>query len=337
MPRMQNVAGKNAYAPLFNNPKTMKKRIITGVCVALFWIVLLAWAPTWCMFPVLLAVTLACVWEYCAMVKRGGMEVSRNLLMAAGAMWLSACYVMPHWLPDVFQTPWIKQYPRWFSQQILVLCDNNRFPLVEALLVAGLFALFCRVLFDPGVRRPFEMLGTTVLGFLYIPFMLGFFIRLAQLSTAPSAPLEITRMGILLAAYVALVVKAGDCGAYAAGMAFGKRKMFPRVSPKKSWVGLLGGLALSTYVSMACVWLAKNGWVNCVLLREFQMCEAAIVGFTLCAIGVIGDLVESMLKRATNTKDSGGMFPGMGGLLDVFDSLIFTVPAFYFYLLWMYA
>jgi len=315
----------------------MKKRIITGVCVALFWIVLLAWAPTWCMFPVLLAATLVCVWEYCAMVKRGGMEVAQNLLMAAGAIWLAICYAMPHGFPDLFQKQWFGQYPQWFMNPILAMCDNSRFPLVEALLVAGLFALFCRVLFDPRVKRPFEMLGSTVLGFLYIPFMLGFFIRLAQLNAeAPPAPFEITRCGIILAAYVALVTKAGDSGAYAAGVAFGKRKMFPRVSPKKSWVGLLGGLALSTYVSMACVWLAQKGYVQCAVLKEFQMYEAAIVGFTLCGIGVIGDLVESLLKRATNTKDSGGMFPGMGGLLDVFDSLIFTVPAFYYYLLWMY-
>ena len=315
----------------------MKKRIITGVCVALFWIALLAWAPTWCMFPVLLAVTLACVWEYCKMLKNAGMEVARNMLMAAGAIWLGVCYAIPHAFPDVFQTPWIRQYPLWFSRQILILCDNSRFPLVEALLVAGLFALFCRVLFDPKVKRPFEMLGATVLGFLYIPFMLGFFIRLAQLNAeAPPAPFEITRLGIMLAAYVALVAKAGDCGAYAAGMAFGKTKMFPRVSPKKSWAGLAGGLVLSTYVSMACVWLARKGFVQCVVLRNFTLFEAAIVGFTLCAIGVVGDLVESLLKRATDTKDSGGIFPGMGGLLDVFDSLIFTVPAFYFYLLLMH-
>jgi CDP-diglyceride synthetase len=313
----------------------MIKRIITGICVALFWVTLLAWAPTWCMFPVLLGCTLVCIWEYCNMVKRGGMEVSRKFLLTFGALWLAWCYVFP--IFPARESFWYNYYmaqgspDTFFDLSISIL--NFQFSFM--LLITGLFALFFRVLFAPKVKNPLEMLGTTLLGFFYVPLMLGFFIRLAQWGATDL--FAITREGILLAAYLALIVKAGDCGAYATGMAFGKHKMFPRISPKKSWEGLAGGLALPTLLSMGVVWLAQKEFITCAVLKNFSFCEAAIVGFVLCAIGVFGDLVESMLKRATNTKDSSETFPGRGGLLDIFDSLIFAPAAFYFYLLIVYA
>ena len=315
----------------------MKKRIITGVCVALFWIALLAWAPTWCMFPVLLAATLACVWEYCGMLKRAGMEASRKFLMVAGVAWLAWCYAFPIYTAS--ELSWYQHYlnqndpDAFFDFAIAGLVSQGTL----MLLVAGLFALFLRVLFAPKIKRPLEMLGTTLLGFFYAPFMLGFFIRLAQWGAKDG--FEISREGIFLAAFLALVVKAGDTGAYAAGMAFGRHKMFPRISPKKSWEGLIGGLALSAVASVGFVWFAQNVFPagHFSTLRQFSLLEAAVAGVFLCGVGVLGDLVESQLKRATDIKDSGGMFPGMGGLLDMFDSLIFAAPAFYFYLLLFHA
>jgi phosphatidate cytidylyltransferase len=285
----------------------MKKRIITGICVSVFWLTLLLWAPTWCLFPVLLVAMLACCHEYCAMLKRAGMEVSQKFLMITGVLWLTACFGKTYMLFAIF-------------------------------LVPGLFSLFLRVLFDPKIKKPFEMLGTTTLGFFYIPFMLGFFILLAQWGTSDWTAFVIGREGIFLALFVALVTKAGDSGALAAGLKFGKHKMFPRISPKKTWEGLAGGLALSGVLGVGFVWLAQNVFPeqHFATLRQFSLLEAAIVSVVLSGIGVIGDLIESQLKRATNTKDSSGILPGMGGLLDNFDSLLFTPAAFYFYLLFMY-
>ena len=298
----------------------MKKRIITGICVSLFWLTLLLWAPTWCLFPVLLAATLVCIHEYCAMLKRAGMEVSQKFLMAAGAVWLVACFAKQHMI-----NYWTVQ-PIFLS---FVYLPMVVFPVL-------IFLLFARVLFDSKIKNPFEMLGTTILGFLYIPFMLGFFICLAQWQIM--APFTLSREGIFLAFFVALVTKAGDSGAFAVGMKFGKHKMFPRISPKKSWEGLVGGLALSGVIGVVFVWLAQNVFpaAHFATIRQFSLTEAAIVSVVLCGIGVIGDLIESQLKRATNTKDSSSILPGMGGLLDNFDSLLFTPAAFYFYLLWMY-
>jgi len=321
----------------------MKKRIITGICVSLFWLTLLLWAPTWCLFPVLLAATLVCVHEYCAMLKRAGMEVSQKFLMAAGSVWLGVCYMWPNglrsfypgWMFKGMEDP-LGDYPAFFRSFIHKLCWNDGFPMLLAVLALGLFILFARVLFDSKIKKPFEMLGTTTLAFFYIPFMLGFFVRLAQFDTW--RPFELTREGIFLAFFVALITKAGDSGAYAAGMVLGKHKMFPRISPKKSWEGLIGGFALSAGVGMGFVWLAQNVFpaTHFATLRQFLPHETFFVSVVLCGIGVIGDLIESQLKRATNTKDSSSILPGMGGLLDNFDSLLFTPAAFYFYLLWMY-
>ncbi len=297
----------------------MKTRIITGICVAFFWFFLLLWAPGWCLFPVLLIVMAKCQHEFYRMMERAQIEVSRKFGIIAGALWLTACYALP--------------------RGVVLSRAHADFPVFTALLTLGLFLLFVRVLLDPKVQRPLQMLGTTALGFLYIPFMFGFFINLAQWGAFEPFQIVSTREGIMLAAYVALVTKAGDIGAYATGMAIGKHKMFPRISPKKSWEGLAGGLALSMIISVAFVWLAENVFSPAerfATLRNFSLVEAAIVGLVLCAIGVLGDLVESQLKRATETKDSGAIFPGMGGLLDVFDSLTFTPAALYFYLLWMY-
>jgi phosphatidate cytidylyltransferase len=113
----------------------------------------------------------------------------------------------------------------------------------------------------------------------------------------------------------------------------GKHKMFPRISPKKSWEGFAGGLAASMLASMAMVWIATR-WQLGGPLCTLGLVHAGVLGLGLGLVGVLGDLVESMFKRAVNTKDSAGLLPGMGGILDMFDSLTFTPAVLYFYLAW---
>ncbi len=107
-----------------------------------------------------------------------------------------------------------------------------------------------------------------------------------------------------------------DTGAYFAGRFFGKRKLLERISPKKTWAGVWGGVGLTVAVA--------TGWA---LLDPFiPPHHAAILGALLAVSCVVGDLVESMFKRARGIKDSGNIMPGHGGLLDRVDSLLFTVP-----------
>lgn len=115
----------------------------------------------------------------------------------------------------------------------------------------------------------------------------------------------------------------GDTGGYFAGKYFGSHKMYPLVSPKKTWEGAVGGVILSTVGT----WV-----VGRIGLPELSLVEVLVGGPALCAAGIIGDLSESLLKRSFGVKDSGWIMPGHGGLLDRIDSVLFVAP-----LVWLLA
>ncbi|HEX4384045.1 MAG TPA: phosphatidate cytidylyltransferase, partial [Myxococcales bacterium] len=110
---------------------------------------------------------------------------------------------------------------------------------------------------------------------------------------------------------------ANDTGAYFAGRAFGKHKLYPRISPSKTWEGAIGG-TLSSIVG-ACV-------VQRFFLPALSLHGAIVIGAGAAILGPLGDLSESMLKRAYGAKDSGKLLPGHGGLLDRLDALLFNAP-----------
>ncbi len=128
--------------------------------------------------------------------------------------------------------------------------------------------------------------------------------------------------GALLSLFI--VVFLGDTGAYFAGRLFGRHKLYEMISPKKTMQGAVGGLLASI----------AGGWiVAAALLPDIALAHALALGAVGGAVGQIGDLVESLFKRATNTKDSGGLLPGHGGLLDRVDGVLFAGPVLYAYLL----
>jgi phosphatidate cytidylyltransferase len=288
----------------------LSRRIITGVLVSAAWFLALCYMPGWLLFVVLLVMSCLCQNEFYVMMRQAGFPLSRNCGMAMGAAWLSLCYAYP---PNA-----ALKLPLGHQSECLIL-------------VLLMFALLLRVLFDARIRRPVEHAGVTLLGFFYLPFMLSFFIRLAQWGATECFSIPSARVGVFLASYIALVVKLGDVGAFAVGLSVGRHKMFPRISPKKSWEGLAGGLAASVLASAAMVWIAHR-WSLGGPLATLGFGHAAVLGLVLGGVGVLGDLVESMFKRAVNIKDSAGLLPGMGGFLDMFDSLVLTPAVLYFYL-----
>ena len=133
--------------------------------------------------------------------------------------------------------------------------------------------------------------------------------------------------GLFLLLYVFVLVWAADSGAYFSGRAFGKRKLAPKVSPGKSWEGVVGGLI--TALVLAFVFIHFSGDA---LVGERNISGFVILSVATVAISVLGDLTESMFKRESGVKDSSQLIPGHGGVLDRIDSLTAAVPFFsYFY------
>lgn len=125
---------------------------------------------------------------------------------------------------------------------------------------------------------------------------------------------------LLIILYVFCIVWVADIGAYFAGRAFGKAKLAPRVSPGKSWAGVWGGLAAVTVFALIVSWLANAGIEDSLLL--------VLASLVTGAVSVLGDLLESMLKRFRGIKDSSQLLPGHGGIMDRIDSLTAAIPVF---------
>jgi len=132
--------------------------------------------------------------------------------------------------------------------------------------------------------------------------------------------------GAFYVLYFILVTKFSDSGAYIVGSLIGKHKMIPRISPGKTWEGFAGAVVVSTAASVVFWLLAKEK------LSGMTWVHAVILGIILSSAAVVGDLIESLFKREAGVKDSGRFFPGIGGILDLLDSLLFNAPLMYLYL-----
>lgn len=183
-----------------------------------------------------------------------------------------------------------------------------------------LFIIFCcvRELYnDEG--NPIVNLGAIMLSQLYVALPLSL-INLLAFSDCYLYDCSIKYYVFPLAMYVFLWLN--DTGAYLCGSLLGKHKLFPRISPKKSWEGSIGGaiVAMASAVAVAHFFPVLNMW---------QWVGMALV---VVVAGTYGDLTESMIKRSLDVKDSGRMLPGHGGILDRLDSMLFAIPASVIYL-----
>jgi phosphatidate cytidylyltransferase len=122
------------------------------------------------------------------------------------------------------------------------------------------------------------------------------------------------------------VTKFGDMGAYLTGSAIGRHLMTPHISAKKTWEGFFGALGFALFCSLMLFKLMPGH------LSALTWTHATILGLLLGFGAVVGDLAESIIKRSTDVKDSGSLLPGIGGALDLVDSLLFTAPLLFFYL-----
>lgn len=175
--------------------------------------------------------------------------------------------------------------------------------------------------------HPLRTIGGTLFGVLYIGLLWNFLPKLLVFGR-PEAVAGIYMPGRWLLLYAVFAAKFTDIGAYAIGCVFGRHKLIPRISPAKSWEGVGGGILVGTLVGTLLVW----GLRDTFSLFGLTPLRAIPLGMALSVCAIVGDLTESLFKRAANVKDSGGIIPGMGGFLDVLDSLLFVFPALYLFL-----
>ena len=162
-------------------------------------------------------------------------------------------------------------------------------------------------------------ISTTLFGMMYVPWLLNF---IQKINFFPG----IENHGKFYVLYFVIVTKFSDTGAYAVGSLIGRHKMIPRISPGKTWEGFGGAVIVSTAASLVFVQFLGHK------MPGMNLVHAIVLGVVLSLAAVLGDLIESLFKREAGVKDSGKLFPGIGGILDLLDSLLFNAPIMYLYL-----
>lgn len=259
---------------------------VLSAAVALPIALVLFWLGGWPFFGLLVAAGAVCFHEFFQIALPDEDRRARPLLTALGAGWLAL--------------------------GLLGQLSGLGALLALALSVAGILLYF--LFFTGDLQTVIGRVGTALLGYVWVGALMT---CLGVIRYFPNG---------LAWLYLACVLAWGsDTGAYFAGKALGRRKLYPAISPNKTWEGSIGGVLAA--VLLAFVVRAVGG----LAISPLQLVVVAALG---AALGQLGDLAESMLKRAVGVKDSGAIMPGHGGLLDRLDALMFVGPVVLAYLLW---
>lgn len=275
--------------------KNLVIRSVSGVILGVVMLGAIAWTQ-WSFGLLLLAMLIVGMYEFYTLCQKQGARPQRLLGTVAGVLLFTCCFLC-----------------RVNADSAAAIIAYGIYLFSFGLLL--LFVMFICELFR-GSEHPAANIGTTLMGVCYValPVTLLFFF--------PSFGPERWNPGTMIA-YV-FIIWANDVFAYLVGMAIGRRKLFERISPKKSWEGFFGGVAGAIVVGLVAGHLLGGSfivWGGLALV-------AAVTG-------VLGDLTESMFKRAADVKDSGATIPGHGGMLDRFDAMLLSAPFVFVYMLFV--
>ncbi len=246
--------------------------------------------------PILLFVCVIGMWEYYAMLGRAGIAHDKITGLVCGCILISATWIA-------------RQYGHHEG-------DSG----VEASTLALiLIVIFSRQFIKKNAGKLMTGMAATLFGVMYVAFLLNFIGKLMMSWDVHE--------GRMLFIYLLAVVKCADSGAYFIGCAIGRHKLIPRISPAKSWEGCIGGILAAVAASLVFMRLT-GGELGPVSLR---WADGILLAVFLAVGGILGDLSESLMKRAAEIKDSGHWIQGMGGFLDVLDSLLFAATILYVY------
>src|SRR5437773_3557947 len=244
---------------------------------------------------------LIALWEYYGMLDRAGIPNFKITAMICGALMLAGSfYYFAHMGPA-----------RSYDFEI-------------AALVFFLLTIFARQMFARlRHEEPLQTMAYTLFGLLYVLWLFNFVTKIVYLTPRSSNGLV---TGQFYCLYLIAVTKFSDMGAYLTGSAIGRHLMVPHISAKKTWEGFFGALGFALFCSLMLFKLMPGH------LPGLTWTHATILGLLLGFAAVVGDLAESIIKRSTDVKDLGNLLPGIGGALDLVDSLLFTAPLLFFYL-----
>src|SRR5215218_3488878 len=252
-------------------------------------------------FGLIAAFGLLMLWEFYGMLDHKGLPNFKITAMVCGAIMLCGSFY-------------------YFSK----VGPGHSYDFEVAVLLFFLLTVFTRQMFD-GLREdaPLRTMAYTLFGLLYVLWLFNFITKIVFVVPRSTTGAV---MGQFYVLYLIAVTKFSDMGAYLTGSAIGRHQMIPHISPKKTWEGLGGALFFSLFASWGLFELMPNQ------LALLNWTHATMLGLLLGFAAVVGDLAESIIKRSTGVKDSGNFLPGIGGALDLMDSLLFTAPLLFFYL-----
>lgn len=279
--------------------------VLIALLVALFWCDARLGPTAPLLLVLAVALALRSAWEYVDLLRAGGIDAGYSLVAACVVSTVAANWA---WLPDG-------------ETQLGSPMIGRLGPVMLAYALAVMVLLGNAVASFRGPGGNLQRLGAQVLGVSYVAVFLSAAVQLRWVAGSDLCYLPL--------ASIVAVTKCGDTAAFFAGRAFGGRKLSPLVSPGKTWAGFWGALGGAAFGGWFCL---------SIVPRWFGAAPAAwpwSIGYGLAigALGVVGDLAESLIKRDVGRKDSAPLLPGFGGLLDLLDSVIFTGPAAY--LLWL--
>jgi phosphatidate cytidylyltransferase len=252
-------------------------------------------------YALISAVGLIALWEFYGMLDHKGLPNFKITAMICGAIMLvGSFYYFSHYGPA------------------------RSYDFETAVLLFFLLTVFTRQMFS-FLRddEPLRTMAYTLFGLLYVLWLFNFITKIVYVT--PRLP-DGSVTGQFYVFYCIAITKFSDMGAYITGSLIGKHKLVPHISPKKTWEGFFGALFFSLLASVGLILLMPGHF------SILTMPHAIVLGLLLGFAAVIGDLAESIIKRSTGVKDSGNMLPGIGGALDLVDSLLFTAPLLFFYL-----
>jgi phosphatidate cytidylyltransferase len=239
--------------------------------------------------------------EFYGLVTKMGYRPFRWTALVFGVLITSAPYYLATYLPEL----------------------DDAVGVIPALMVLATILFSVRALGERDATNRVESIGVTMLGLFFVPFLLQYLIRVLLLPPDDDT-------GLALCLWVVAVSKFCDVGALLTGLAIGRHKMAPIISPKKTWEGAIGGVLISVGVGAGIA-----AWLPDYLPEKLTPVIAAVIALPLALTTIVSDLIESALKRRADIKDTGKMIPGIGGAFDLTDSLILTAPLAYFILVFL--